>query len=465
VNKFLLKILSFILFLFPIITNAQNITVSGDSLVGKILNGEKIREVIGNVIITDKKSQINCNRAIQYLGSGNFELFGNVVFSGDTLQLFTEHAFYISQNKTGIIDTNLLVVTKLDSIFANKGKYFTDSAKVNLFGNVKLLSKGRKVFADTLFFFRRTNILITKNNVSVSDTNSQLFCNFLRYDKPHKITFAKENVYIRNKDRESESISDIFSDSALVNHSVLNGEPIVIKIDTSGNSFDTMFVKAERIDVKKDTSVKLIANDSVKILRKDFALVSDSAFFDNDSGIFKAFKKDDATNPVILWFENNQITGDTVVVFIKKNNIEKVNISGNVLLIEKIDEKNFRYNQIQGENIDLFFEQNKLKKLEVKGRTLSIYYVEDKDESQGLIKSSSSSAKIEFDKNGVSTVKLYGNPESEFHPEKTIAGKERDFLLPDFIIYENRPKKKDFLNRFISIKNQYSKMLFKNDKK
>jgi hypothetical protein len=73
----------------------------------------------------------------------------------------------------------------------------------------------------------------------------------------------------------------------------------------------------------------------------------------------------------------------------------------------------------------------------------SIYYLYERDKPNGLTKSNSSNAVIFFDENEVSEVKLYGNPASEYYPEKQVNGNEKSYLLPRFIIVEDRPTKND----------------------
>ena len=70
----------------------------------------------------------------------------------------------------------------------------------------------------------------------------------------------------------------------------------------------------------------------------------------------------------------------------------------------------------------------------------------DEDEPNGLVKASSRRALIEFDEGRIADVKLYGSPESEFHPENKIIGKEKEFTLPTFILYDNKPSKEKILN-------------------
>ncbi|MGQ9644492.1 MAG: OstA-like protein, partial [Ignavibacterium sp.] len=93
------------------------IVVIGDSLIGRVENGESIREVSGNVILTQGNVRITCTRAIQYLSRNDAELIGNVVATQDTLTIKTERGFYYgnlrktSSNSGVILDDKKVILT------------------------------------------------------------------------------------------------------------------------------------------------------------------------------------------------------------------------------------------------------------------------------------------------------------------------------------------------------------------
>ena len=422
-------------------------TVIGDSLVGETLNGEKIRTVIGNVKIFDKKATVTCDKSVQHLESGNIDLFGNVVFVQDTIKLYTERARYLSENKIGIIDTTLLMITERDSIRADYGKYFFDDEIARFYGNVNARTDGKLLLADTLVYYRSEQKIFARGNVAVQDSASQLFADTLLYFEKEKVTRAYGNVLLQNNENGARSVAGFFLDSSKTKRSYLARKPLVMQIDSANDALDTLLVSAENFAFSRDSANIMFARDSVKIIRGNFSLIADSALFDKSENYFVAVRKSDENTPVVLWFEKTQIYGDTISVFLSNNAIETAVISGNVSLIENVDSSRFRYNQISGEQIKLRFRDNELVRMDVSGKTLDIYYLNDEGESQGLIKSSSNSATIVFDSAGVAKVKLFGNPNSEFHPEKLIAGKERDFLLPSFRIFKNKPDKKAFLRK------------------
>jgi len=70
----------------------------------------------------------------------------------------------------------------------------------------------------------------------------------------------------------------------------------------------------------------------------------------------------------------------------------------------------------------------------------------DGETANGLTKSNSASTTVIFENNEVTEVKLYKNPASEYYPEKDVEGNEKEYLLPRFVVYKNKPTKTEMYN-------------------
>src|SRR3972149_11922132 len=94
------NILIFILIIIPVYSQQSDyITVVGVSLVGHLVSGESIREVYGNVVLTQGNVVITCNQAVQFISRNDAELIGNVVAKQDSLTIYTEKGFYFGNER------------------------------------------------------------------------------------------------------------------------------------------------------------------------------------------------------------------------------------------------------------------------------------------------------------------------------------------------------------------------------
>ena len=161
-NKLFNKIFLFIIILNVVIYSQEKenstennfIQVRGDSLVGRTVDGEMIREVYGNVNITQGNILITCLKAVQYISRNEAELTGDVVIKQDSVTITTQHGFYYGDTRTSVSD----VPVKLDDgkiiLTALKGNYFFNEKKAYFQNNVVLKDSITKLRADSLSYYK-----------------------------------------------------------------------------------------------------------------------------------------------------------------------------------------------------------------------------------------------------------------------------------------------------------------------
>ena len=116
----------------------QFITVIGDSLMGKMVAGESVREVYGHVVLTQGRVVITCDKAVQYLSSNNADLEGNVIAKQDTLTILTPKAKYFGNEKRSRSVSGVTLNDTKVILTADSGDYFFREDKAFFQGNVKM---------------------------------------------------------------------------------------------------------------------------------------------------------------------------------------------------------------------------------------------------------------------------------------------------------------------------------------
>lgn len=444
------RILILLLMVLPGILFSQNgekqLTVVGDSLRGKVINGEAIREVFGNVVITQKNVRITCNRAIQHLSKNEVELIGNVIVTQDSIVVKSERGYYFGDAEKTYSDTAIHLTNGSMDLLADRGYYFIPEKRAFFLGNVLLTEDTTKVYSDSLTYFEKEDKAIAVGNVKVQDSTTIIYADSLIHFQDDKNTFAFGNVKLVSTENNVQLFGARLEDYGKLNDTKIFGSPALIQIDTAKDGqVDTLMILSEMMEAHKDSSKSLFASDSVKILRGDFSSINNHTNYYKKDEHIKIYKTSEEDKQPILWADNSQVTGDSIDIYLKNNQINLINIFHNCLIVSTIKDYEFRYNQISGDTIKLSFDDGKLIRTDVAGSVLSIYYMFDDDEPNGLLKSSAERTKIYFSNNKVEDVKLYGSPASEYHPEGLVKGKEKSFTLPNFILYKNRPGKEYFL--------------------
>jgi hypothetical protein len=196
----------------------------------------------------------------------------------------------------------------------------------------------------------------------------------------------------------------------------------------------------------RDTTTIFKAIDSVKIIRGAFASVNDfTLYLRTDEKIIIEKMSEEGKRP-ILWYENSQLTGDSITVYLEENEIKSLVVSSNAFMLSQSKTYPERFDQTSSKNMQMYFENSDIKRAVFERSVYSIYYMFEDEEPTGLTKSSAKAATIMFIDNEVSEVRLYGSPTSEYHPENKVIGIERTFTLPKFVFYKNRPVKEALLS-------------------
>lgn len=460
-NLFLFVFLSGIIF-----SQEQNIpiTVIGDSLVGKNINGESIREVFGNVTLTQGNVVITCDKATQYLARNDAELIGNVVARQEDLTIYTQQGFYYGNLRKCESHVGLKLNDREVELTAVSGEYFFDLHKAVFEKNVKLYDSVSVLTSNKLTYFRMEEKAIAEQDVKITDDENIIFADSLEHYRNQKITFAFNNVAIKNKKNNSMIFGDHLEDYTQKYYTKIDVNPFLIQVDTVFiNLIDTTFapeqidtitiftldsllIRSKVMESFRDTLNYFIATDSVEILKGSFASKNNSTIlFRTENKIIT--KMTNSIQPV-LWYDNSQLTGDSITIYLDGSRIKNLDIDKNSFLLSQ--NKNFplRFDQAASDKFKIYFKENKISRSEFYSDSKSIYYLYDENEPNGLTKSSSESAAIIFLNSKVDEVRLYGSPVSEYYPENQVENNERTFTLPGYKFIQDRPAKNSLLKYF-----------------
>lgn len=456
-------ILVVILFITSITLLAQDnyIQVKGDSLIGKTVDGEMIREVYGNVVLTQSNVVITCNHATQFISKNQAELIGNVVIKQDSLTITTARGFYYGDNKISVSDTAVKLEDGKVTLTAKRGRYYFDEHRAFFQDSVKLKDSVSVLTSDSLTYFKDEDRMIAVNNVNIVDTASSIWADSLEHFRKTRVTFADNNVKAVNRANRLTLFGDHLEDYPGKHYTVVNKNPVLLQIDTtyihkadslsaidepdSTMQIDSLLIKSKVMEAFRDTLDYFKASDSVSIVRGDFASVNNLTFYFRKSGQIITYRTSDSTAQPYLWYENTQLTGDSVTIFLDHNRIHFLKVNKDAYIISQNENYHNRFDQISGDSVSMTFENSRLQKTNIWGNMFSIYYQYDEGRPNGLTKSSAQNAVINFADNKVDEIRMYGSPNSEFYPERLVKGKEDTFVLSKYIPFRKRPVKESIL--------------------
>lgn len=157
---------------------------------------------------------------------------------------------------------------------------------------------------------------------------------------------------------------------------------------------------------QKETLAKPSDNDrfveafrNVKIYHDSAQAVCDSLFYALTDSVFRMF------GAPIVWSNNEQLTGDTMYLFLANQQPQRLKVYENAMAIEKNGPAYF--NQVKGNSINAYFKKGNIDWLRAKGNAETIYYgVDENKKFIGVNRATCDMLEMYFNPKGSAPVKV-----------------------------------------------------------
>ena len=391
----------------------QIILNHADSLVGKMINGETVREVIGRVEFTQGEVVVRCDRAIHYPGPNRAELYGNVTVKRDTVTLTAPRGIYDGEKRQAFGFDGVEMWTKRLSITAQEGNYLVKEKVAYFEKDVKVVDSATTITSRELTYYEDEHRSVAVGDVRVvnSRDNATMFGNYLEHFDDRK--YSKMLV-----------------------------APKFVQVDTSSSGkIDTLVIISKQMESYDDSVRRFIATDSLQLVRGELA-------GENREGVY--YSNQDIVilhNQPIIWYQDNQVTGDSVRIYLRKRRLDRVWVQGNTFAVSQSDslaversEHGDRFNQLTSQSMTLYFANDALQHIDAEGTAVSLYFLYEDGKPNGVNKSSGDKIFV-YSKDGrTESIKVVGGTEGKFFPENLVNGSVSSYSLPGFRWRTDRPR-------------------------
>lgn len=460
-----------------------------------VLNRElNTLEAFGNVHINDADSIRTYAQYLKYLGKDKKAFLKNKVRLTDGKGILTtEELEYHVPLKLGTYLKGGKLVNKKSTLTSQEGYYYGDTKDVIFKRKVLMIDPENKISGDTLQYNTDSEIALftsptiiynlkEKRTIKtrdgfynmrakkaelykrsiIEDSTAVFTADEMAFDDSTGLGEFRGNAVYRSKDSAHgfDMIANNIKTDKKKNSLLATQKPILLikqEIDTVYISADT-FYSAKLSDFMKFRKVPLIreeplifprlkhseedntdkffeAYNQVKIFTDSLQATGDSLFYSLKDSVFRLFKRP------ILWAQENQITGDTIYLYIKNNKPERLYVFENGMAINSVN-KSAYYNQMRGTTINTVFLDGKIKSMRAKGSAENIYYgIDQENKFIGVNKSTSDVIDVFFDDNKPQKIIFLRNLEGTTYPMNQVNHDE--IKLKKFKWLENiRPKSK-----------------------
>lgn len=194
----------------------------------------------------------------------------------------------------------------------------------------------------------------------------------------------------------------------------------------------------------KDTTDKryFILYNNVKIFSDSLQGKCDSLYYTQLDSTIKMMK-----SPVV-WSDKNQMIGDIIILHLDSNDLRKIEIPKNGILIAKSGPETAPfYDQIQGNIINGYLTNNKMDSLVAYQDAANIYYAKDEREAYiGVNESTSDRIEILFIEDEINTINYRGVTNGTTTPMTKINPENLKLTRFKWLINEKLPDLSAFLN-------------------
>jgi lipopolysaccharide export system protein LptA len=333
----------------------QSSSTTVSSTLGTYNTQSKEARFTDQVFVTDTAYNIESKDLGYNTGSRMMRFFDSTVVTNESSVLRTSRGLYDSKYQ--------IAHFSLRSSIRNKEQY---------------------IEGDTLDYNKVTGLGKAIGNVIILDTaqKSTLYCGKAFYNDRQKTLLAIEKPVLKRVDKEDSlfvradtffsahfaSKTDTLSKTKKTTKSKRNKQKSTSRPVDQANTFQTNIISSA-----DTTSPKFYSGfHHVRIFSDSMQGKCDSICFTGKDSLMLMMK-----NPA-MWSRHSQITGDTIIAFIKDGKVDKIVVPNDALIVSRTGpEKANLYNQVQGRTLIAYMVNEELDHATVKPDAECIYYPTD----------------------------------------------------------------------------------------
>jgi lipopolysaccharide export system protein LptA len=423
-------------------------------------------------LLVTENMQVKSKRGIYHVNEQYVNFYENVTIDGEDFNLLSDSLRYYTELDRAVFLSPTLIQQKDKTIYTEGGFYDMDDKVSEFFGNAQFKENDKISTADTIRnddFNEITRLIGNAKYSSIDETGT---AQTIIYNKANEEFDLIGDAYFKNSENEVTGDSINYKkgsqDVKVVGRSFLSNPPMIIYADdldyrknegiaianghviwqdTASNyeiicdharyidstdymkayndngkpllknkvsEKDTMFLSGDTLIsytkiVETDTFRFFSAFEHVEMLNTDMQAISDSLSYNGQDSVFTLFG-----NPY-MWSDSSQYNADTIIIFMASNEVEKVDLLNNSLILSTSDFQFF--DQIKGKRIEANFLSGNIDNMIVTGSSESVYYMKDSENAYiGVNETICSNMSFLFENGELIQTRYYKEPISKLTP-------------------------------------------------
>jgi lipopolysaccharide export system protein LptA len=348
----------------------------------------------GGKVVNNKKSVLTSTEGYYYTDLKDIYFKKNVELNDPAYYLKSDSLLYNTESEVARFIAETFIKDSSNRNIITKDGYYDTKNKKAEFGLRPVIQDGpRRYTGNTVITNDSTHISQIIGNAIIVDTTDattviagEVLANnetgtMLAFNKPLMIVKQdQDSIFITADTLFSARLSDLYK----------AGDSVKTLSASDSIQVDTVkTVKVVNPKEKDSTDRYFQAFYHVRIFSDSVQAVSDSMFYSFKDSVFRLYK-----DPVV-WSKENQITGDTILLFTKNKKADRFKVFENSLLVSKVQGDFF--NQVKSLRMDGYLTDGSMDSVRARGFAECVYYIQNEDSSfTGVNQSSSDIMDIYF---------------------------------------------------------------------
>ncbi|MFM8840364.1 MAG: OstA-like protein [bacterium] len=442
---------AFIVLLLWIISSNIAMSIVRDPIVlhhADVLSGSEspmgpIRQLRGNVSLSQGNVSVKCDYALWNMNGNSVEMSGNVIVKQGTMTLYMPYGSYDGITRLARGRGGVKVVDRGRTVQALYGDYSTESYLARLFGNVMVEDDSTIIHADSAHYDRESRKSLAFGRVIVlGKQHSAIIEGMIAESIPTEgltritgrpILFlidssmtgdtSRISIPVKDSKKSKQSISQKDRDSLIIRKVVKH---------------DTMTVTADTLETFQKEILSYTAKRNVEIHRSSMSAVCEHALFSPKDDTLQLHGRP------MIWVDSTIMNADSISLIMKKRSLRRIDARGSAFTLTKDDTlRPERAQQLSGREIAIIIENDTISSIQSIGQAKSLYFLlSEKGLPEGAAKNSCDTIVVRFEKGEPESIVWIGGVQGQVYPETEVEGKESSHYLPGLPENRKRPQKK-----------------------
>ena len=347
-----------------------------DQAEGITIDGESVRKILGNVILTTEEMVLETDSVYQYTERNLLTAF-NIQIETENEMIWADTLYHNTELEISRLRGRVIVQSEKNMMFSDSidVDMETDIATFNV--PVRFEDEDGTLIAQNGLYYQEADSAVFRGDVQLSDTTQYIEADSLFMNREKDLYEMFGQVYANDfEDDVRFSGEYLYADST--GYRLLKEDAWLMEVSESKE--DTTHLFADTIEITEtDTVSYMDAFHDVRMWSSNFSAIADTANYRDDLDQFIL-----RSSP-ILWHERIQLSGPYTEAYMEDNNIRFLTSYPRPILVQE-DSLTGRLHQMTGDTLNAYFQDGELDRLRMFNNTEIIFHQRDEnDQPDGLI--------------------------------------------------------------------------------